>query len=236
MKMKNKNAKNLLIFSAHPDDNLSCAGTALFLKDKGFEISEVVFTAGEKSINLSKSGKIPLTKIREKELNEASKILETKNLYLLGQQDSNVRRTPKLLDEVIRIIRKEKPTIVICENPNDYHFDHRAVGSIVTEAVERAGWGISPELGKKYKTPVGLYMGSLIENERSDILVDVTKYWEKKLRMMEAYGSQLGSTAYDFNEGLGKYFGYYLRVKYAESFEIMKNYAVCLNMFIELLS
>ncbi|MBU0535262.1 PIG-L family deacetylase [Patescibacteria group bacterium] len=233
--MKQKNLKKLLIFSAHPDDNLSCAGTALFLKDAGFEISEVVFTGGEKSINLSQNKKT-LPKIRKKELADASKILGTKNIYMLGQPDSNVARTTKLLDKVISIIRKEKPTIVISENPNDYHYDHQQVGKIVTEAVERAGWGINPKLGKKHKTPVGLYMGTLIENERSDILVDITKYWNQKIKMMETYGSQLGSGSYDFNEGLAKYFGYYIRVKYAESFEIMKNYAIRLNQLIEILS
>jgi LmbE family N-acetylglucosaminyl deacetylase len=227
---KTKVQKKILIFSAHPDDNLSCAGTALFLKDKGFEISEVVFTGGEKSINLSENKNTSLVEIRQNELNEASKILGTTNLYMLGQPDSDVTRTPDLLDKVISIIRKEKPTIVISENPNDYHYDHREVGKIVTEAVERAGWGISPELGEKYKTPVGLYMGTLIENERSDILVDITKYWDKKTEMMSVYGSQLGTTSYDFNEGLAKYFGYYLRVKYAESFEVMKNYAIRLNL------
>lgn len=231
--MKEKTNKKLLIFSAHPDDNLSCAGTALFLKDKGFEISEVVFTGGEKSINLSENKKTPLTDVRRKELNKASKILGTKNLYMLGQPDSNVTRTPALLDKLIELIRKEKPTIVICENPKDYHKDHQEVGKIVSEAVERAGWGISQELGEKFKTPVGLYMGSLIENEKSDVLVDITKYWDKKIEMMNAYGSQLGTSAYDFNEGLAKYFGYYLRVKYAESFEIMKNYAIRLNLLTE---
>ena len=234
--MKKENEKKLLIFSAHPDDNLSCAGTALFLKDKGFEISEAVFTGGEKSINLSGDKSSSLIDIRQKELNKASKILGTKNLYTLGQADSNVTRTPKLLDKVISIIRKEKPTIVICENPNDYHYDHKQVGLIVTEAVERAGWGISPELGEKFRTPVGLYMGSLIENERSDILVNITKYRDKKVQMAKVYGSQLGSSAFDFDEGMAKYFGYYMRVKYAESFEIMKNYAVKLNLLMEILS
>lgn len=233
--MKKKN-KKLLIFSAHPDDNLSCAGTALYLKDVGFEISEVVFTGGEKGINLSNDKKTSLDRIRSKELTKAFRKLGTRNLYMLGQPDSNITRTLKLLDQLITVIRKEKPTIVISENPNDYHFDHQQVGKIVTEAVDRAGWGISPELGEKFKTPVGLYMGTLIENERSDVLVDITKYWNKKLEIMSIYGSQLGSDAYDFNKAIAKYFGYYLRVKYAESFEVMRNYPIRLNMLAEILS
>jgi N-acetylglucosamine malate deacetylase 1 len=227
--------KTLLIFSAHPDDNLLTAGTAMFLKTKGFRIVETVFTGGEKSINLSRTKNIPLTRIREQELTKTSKIMGTKKLYKLKQPDSNVVRTPELLDRVINIIRIEKPSIVISENPNDYHFDHQNVGKIVTEAVERAGWGISPKLGEKHKTPMGLYMGSLIENERSDILVDITPYWDKKMQMMQAYGSQMGTTSYDFIEGLGKYWGYYLRSKYAESFEVMKNYAIRLTSFMDLL-
>ena len=231
---KNKN-KKLLIFSAHPDDHLSCAGTALFLKDKGFEISEVVFTGGEKSVDLTDSKK-SLAKTRQKELEKASRILGTKNLYTLGLPDSNVTRTPELLDKVIEIIRAETPSIVICQNPKDYHFDHRQVGKIVTEAVDRAGWSTSPELGKKHKTSVGLYMGSLIENAKSDVIVNTTKYQEKKLEMMAVYGSQVGSNAFQLEEGISKYFGYYLRTPFAESFEIMQNYAIRLDRLMEILS
>jgi len=228
--------KKLLIFSAHPDDDLSCAGTALYLKSLGFKSSEAVFTGGERSINLSGNKKSPLKNIRTKELTKAAKMLGVENLYMLGQPDSNVIRTPQLLDEVVRIIRKEKPTVVITENPKDYHYDHQQVGKIVTEAVERAGWGVSSELGERFKTPVGLYMGTLIQNERSDVLVDITRFWDKKTDIMRVYEFQLGPRAFDFNEALGKYFGYYLRVPYAESFEVMKNYPIRLNLLAEILS
>ena len=231
-----QNEKKLLIFSAHPDDHLSCAGTALFLKDLGFEISEVVFTSGEKSVNnLSKENSLSadLKKIRSEEFKKASKILGTKNVYCLNQPDSNVSRSPELIDVLIKIIRKEKPLIAISENPNDYHFDHKQVGKIVVEALDRAGWGISSNLGKKHKTPVGLFMGSLIQNEKNDISVDVTEYWDKKLEILKVYGSQTSDMTFQLNEALGKYFGFYQRTKFAESFEIMQNFPIKLNILLE---
>lgn len=237
MKMDSENKKKLLIFSAHPDDHLSCAGTALFLKDLGFEISEVVFTGGEKSVNnLGEKNTDPtdLKKIRSVEFKKASEILGTKSVYFLGQPDSNVSRSPELLDTLIKIIRKEKPLIAISENPNDYHFDHRQVGKIVAEALDRAGWGISKNLGEKHKTPVGLFMGSLIQNEKNDVSVDVTKYWDKKLEILKVYGSQTSDMTFQLNEALGKYFGFYQRAKFAESFEIMGNFPIKLNALLEM--
>lgn len=221
-----------MIFSAHPDDHISCAGTALFLQERGFEIVEVIFTAGESGGNRLEKGKTSakkLKEIRSAEFSNASKLLGTEKVYGLNQPDGNVTRSPELISRLIEIIRTERPTIAISENPNDYHYDHRQVGQIATEALDKAGWGILPELGEKYKTPVGLYMGSLIQNERSDVLVDITKFWEKKERILSMYGSQAGDMFFQLNESLGKYFGFYMRTKYAESFETMKNYPVRLN-------
>ena len=230
--------KRLLIFSAHPDDHLSCAGTAMYLKSLGFEIIEMVFTGGENSINkLQDATKVvdkkALIKVREKEFKAASKILGTKSYMFLGQPNGDVKRSFELVLKIVEIIRKVCPLIVISENPNDYHTDHRAVGEIVTEAIERAGWGVQRELGAPYKTPMGLYMGTMLENERLDILFDITKFWDKKRKMLKAYGSQIGSSGFQLDEALAKYCGYYMRVPYAESFEVMKNFPIKANVFIQ---
>ncbi len=52
-----KNNKKVILFTAHPDDHLLCAGTLMKLKDKGFQIVEVMATGGEKSVWYGKEKK-----------------------------------------------------------------------------------------------------------------------------------------------------------------------------------
>jgi len=232
--------KKLLIFSAHPDDHISCAGFAMYLKDIGFEIFETVFTGGGKGVcKNTPDGKVvtanELITIRKTEFAKASKILGTTSFQFLGIENNNVRRTSELIDKLVQIIRDVKPTLIITENPNDYHFDHREIGNIVTEATDRAGWGVSKELGKPFKTLVLLYMGSLPENERTDILIDITRYQNKKMNMLKVYGSQMGDSSFQLAEALDSYRGYQLRTRYAEAYQIGKNYPVRLNSLLEIL-
>jgi LmbE family N-acetylglucosaminyl deacetylase len=74
--MKNK---NIILFTAHPDDHLLCAGTLMKLADNGFYIIEVVFTSGEKSVwyGKEKFKKEDLKKQRMKEWILARKFLSS---------------------------------------------------------------------------------------------------------------------------------------------------------------
>lgn len=235
--MKGKVNKKLLIFSAHPDDHLSCAGAAMYLKSIGFSITEVVFTNGENSVNKLAPNtivnKTELEKTRKAEFKKASQIMGTDKTVFLGLPNGGILKSSELLAKIIAMIRNEKPLVVICENIADYHSDHKIVGQIVTEATIKAGWGVQKELGESYKASLGLYMGTKLENEKIDLLFDVTNFWTKKLKMLEAYGSQMGSYGFQLNEALGKYCGYLLRVPYAESFQLMEGFPIKCNTLID---
>ena len=45
--MKKEN-KHIIVFSAHPDDHLICAGTLMYFIERGYTVHEVVATGGEK--------------------------------------------------------------------------------------------------------------------------------------------------------------------------------------------
>ncbi len=235
-----KSKKTLLIFSAHPDDHLGVAGTAMFLKEKGFRIVEVVFTGGEKSMDLTQKNEKPKNKKdlvvkRKSEFEKASKIMGTDKFKFLGLPDSNIKSSPELLDRLIKIIRKEKPTIVVSESPTDYHVDHRAIGNIVPQAVKRAGWRISKELGEPFKTSLGLFMGSKIEGKRIDILVNIEEFKDKKNKMLEAYESQMGKKGIQLTKALDSYFGFKVGSSAGEAFQLMTDVPIKLSNLFELL-
>lgn len=216
--MKNK---NIILFTAHPDDHLLCAGTLMKLSDKGFYIVEVVFTGGERSVwyEKEKFKKEDLKKQRMKEWILARKVIGIKEGIGLGLKDSDFTRNLKIVYQVIKIIRKYKPLLVITHYYNDYHRDHNEVSKIVTEAVDRAGWGIAKELGEPYKTPIFLYMDGEYLN-RGDILVDVSDYLERIEKVIEVYSSQMSERMKNLLRSILTYRGFFLRSKAGESFEL----------------
>jgi LmbE family N-acetylglucosaminyl deacetylase len=216
--MKNK---NIILFTAHPDDHLLCAGTLMKLADNGFYIIEVVFTSGEKSVwyGKEKFKKEDLKKQRMKEWLLARKFIGIKEGIGLGLKDSEFTRDLKTVHLVMKIIRKYKPVLVITHYYQDYHRDHNEVSKIVTEAIDRAGWGITKELGEPYKTPLFLYMDGEYLN-RGDILVDVSDYLEKIKKLMNIYSSQMSERMRNLLLSIITYRGFFMRTKAAESFEL----------------
>jgi LmbE family N-acetylglucosaminyl deacetylase len=216
--MKNK---NIILFTAHPDDHLLCAGTLMKLADNGYYIIEVVFTSGEKSVwyGKEKFKKEDLKKQRMKEWILARKFIGIKEGIGLGLKDSDFTRDLKIVHLIMTIIRKYKPVLVITHYHQDYHRDHNEVSKIITEAVDRASWGIAKELGEPYKTPLFLYMDGEYLN-RGDILVDVSDYLEKIKKLMDIYSSQMSERMRNLLLSIITYRGFFIRTKAAESFEL----------------
>ncbi len=243
--MKTKN-KKILVFSAHPDDHLCCAGTLMYLKGKGYNICEIVATGGESGVwfdsnNKKKSGfdKNKLAQERKKEISKASKIIGVSETVFLGLPDSKVEKTHEVIENIIKIIRKEKPEIVITHNSNDYHPDHKAVNEIVLEAAERASWTYLPEFGNSYKIPIillmeGFYLG------RSDLVFDITKYKKRKESLLDVYGSQIYPSERKMLESMNNYRSFFLRgydnIDCAEAFEIPDHFPVYMNRVLEIFS
>lgn len=219
--------KTVILFTAHPDDHLLCAGTLMKLADKGFYPIEVVFTSGERSVwyGKEKFKKEDLKKQRMKEWILARKFIGIKEGFGLGLKDSDFQRNLNLVAKVMAIIRKYKPFLVLTHYYNDYHRDHNEVSKIVTEAVDRAGWGISKELGEPHKTPVFLYIDGEYLN-RGDILVDVSDYLAKIEKLMEIYSSQMSERMKALLKSIITYRGFFLRTKAAEAFELGQRYPI----------
>lgn len=241
MMPKTGSNQQVLVFSAHPDDHLCSAGTLMYLKDLGFSLKEVVFTGGDKGIwlgNPVKDRKIDQSKLikqRQHELSQASKIIGIKQTIFLGLADSKITRSIQLIEQIIKIVRHEKPKILITQNPDDYHHDHRELGRVSTEAIDRAAWGIAKELGEPYRVPIVLYMeGSYFG--RSHLLIDTTKYRKQKESVFAAYSSQTSQRSRRMLEAMNTYRGYYKRSQFAECFEIPKELPIYFDELVEIFS
>ncbi|MCL4270748.1 MAG: PIG-L family deacetylase [Anaerolineales bacterium] len=132
---------------AHPDDQeFSIGGTLAKWAKAGCEIVSVVITSGDSGSNdATKDGsyKPELARLRETEQLAANKVLGVMQTVFLRYPDGELQPTIELRKELTRLIRKHKPDVVLCGNPeawfygNEYvnHPDHRAAAQAACEAV-----------------------------------------------------------------------------------------------------
>jgi len=235
--------KKALVFSPHPDDHLCCAGTLMFLKDKGFEIHEVVATGGEKGpwwVSETEKkrdfDKKELKKVRKGEISKASQIIGIGQTTFLGLPDSKIIRDPEIIEEMVGIIRKEKPEIVFTFNQKDYHCDHRELSKIALEALEKASWHYLPEKGDPWRAPVILLMEGFYFG-KAHLVVDITPYLGRKNKLIDVYRSQINSRERKLLESMNFYRAFSTRddkILAAEAFEIPDELPICLNRLIEI--
>lgn len=237
--------KKVLVFTTHPDDHFCCAGTLMFLKERTFEIQEIVATGGEKGpwwvSKIKRKTKIiseELKKVRKEEISKASKIIGISKTSFLNLPDSKIVRDPEVIEEMVRIVRQEKPEIVFAMNQNDYHCDHREFSKITLEALEKASWNYLPEKGQSWRTPIVLLMEGFYFG-RADVVVDITKYLKKKNKVIESYKSQINFQERKLLESMSFYRAFLTRDKSvltAEAFEIPEGFPVYFNQLIKIFS
>lgn len=229
---KSEKQKTVLLFSAHPDDHVCCAGTLMYLKEKGYELIEIVSTQGEmgtwwdKKQKKSNFDRGDLLQLRQKELSKASKLIGISKTVNLGLPDSRVQKSPEIVEKVLSIIRAEKPEIIITHNISDYHSDHIETGKFVLEGAERAGWTCWPELGESYQTPMFLYMEGFYLG-KPHLVVDVTKFQKKKQKLLDVYASQIYQNERDMLNSINNFRSFSLRdmaAHSAEAFELPEHF------------
>jgi len=214
--------KNVIIFTAHPDDHLLSAGTLMQLSDQGYHLIEVVFTGGEKSVWQGKKSfkALDLKRERLKEWQKAANLIGIKERFTLGLLDSQVKRDLKTVFKIMKIIRQKKPVLVISHHPNDYHHDHNESAKIVSEAVDRSSWGMAPELGAKHKTPAYLYMDGEFLCQ-PNLLIDVSQYQKRLSSLYNIYASQISPRMKRLLDSIRQYRGYFNHCELAEGFQIV---------------
>jgi len=209
--MAEQKYKKLIIISAHADDHIASAGTLFKLKDKGFDLYEVVLTNSAEGRDYRKgTAKKDVHKMRSVELSAASKFLGIKQTFKLEQEDLGLKYSKEIIFKVVPLIRKLQPTIGIVMHSFDWHPDHRETFNIGSEAFKWAATGVKPELGQAWRTPIVLAVEGMLPTQ-PNVLVDVTSYSSKKMELWKIYESQAHPQALNFAESMMSVRGYHLR-------------------------
>ena len=179
---------DILAFGAHPDDvELGCAGTILKEVALGKKVGIVDLTRGELGTRGS-------AEIRDKEAVAAAAILGVSVRENLAFRDGFFVNDEAHQLEIIKMIRKYQPEIVLCNAVDDRHIDHPKGSQLVSDACFLSGLiRITTSLdGEEQKAwrPKVVYHYMQWKNIVPDFVVDITGYVEQKTAAILAYSSQ----------------------------------------------
>ena len=184
--MKKKKQQNILVFSAHSDDQiLGPGGTLAKYAEEGKNIFTVVFSYGEASLPHYKK-KIAI-ETRVNEAKKADKIIGGKDISFFGLKEgkfSDEIKEKSILRKIKRILLEKRPEKIFTHSPEDPHPDHKAVLDAVLEALDKS----------RLKTDVYCFGIWNIFNIRKSNLprlyIDITSTMNKKIEALKAFKSQ----------------------------------------------
>lgn len=224
---------DLLVLAVHPDDaELGCSGTIAKHIALGKKVGIIDFTRGE-------LGTRGTAETRDLEAADSAKILGVHARENLRFRDGFFKNDEEHQLEIVKMIRKYQPEIILTNALHDRHPDHGRAGDLAHDAsflsglpkiitelngVQQQAW--RPRLQLQY-----------IQDRyiKPDIIIDITPYIEIKLASIRAFKTQFfnpeldGPATYisspDFFEsviGRSREFGKSIGTTYAEGFTCRK--------------
>ncbi|HET7489073.1 MAG TPA: PIG-L deacetylase family protein [Acidimicrobiales bacterium] len=216
---------------AHPDDpEVSCGGTIALWSAAGCQVHVAICAAGDKGSSDPAARPEELARRRAEEAAAAGDVLGVAGHHLLGHPDGEVENTPALRAQLVGLVRRLRPQVVVCPDPTAVFFgssyfnhrDHRQVGWACLDAVAPAAANphYFPDAGSAHQVEAVYLSGTLMP----DLWVDITATIEAKARALLCHASQLGETGEWLRQAVhqrAEEAGRQAGVRYAEGFRVL---------------
>lgn len=181
---------DILAIGAHPDDvELGCGGTVAKEVAKGKKVGIIDLTRGE-------LGTRGTAKTRDQESEAAAEILGVSIRTNMEFADGFFVNDKEHQLELIKMIRKFKPDIVICNAVDDRHIDHGKASKLVSDACFLSGLlkidtrtTNSDEWQEPWR-PKQVYHYIQWKNLEPDLVVDISGFVDIKMKAVLAYQTQ----------------------------------------------
>jgi bacillithiol biosynthesis deacetylase BshB1 len=227
---------DILALAAHRDDvEQTCGGTLLKMAERGYRTGILDLTQGEMGTRGSSED-------REREAAEAARILKVSWRRALDIPDGCVENTWENRLKVVRVLREQRPRVLILPYWEGRHPDHYtacvlgyeaafisglaklAVSSQLSAVSEPSGDSAAPH------RPFKIIYASLYRDVRPTFVVDITDQFETRFASLMAYKSQFtdqeaGSGIFPAHneirtrvESMARFYGMLGGVTYAEPF------------------
>ncbi len=218
-------AIHLLAIAAHRDDvELLCGGTLISAKRQGYDTAIIDLTAGETGTRGSAA-------IRERESENAARVMGVNERMNLGLPDAGITNTPETRLQLAREIRRLQPRVVIAPALGGRHPDHRVTAELVRDACFVAGLQkLAPEVPKHRPHKLVHAIAYREDAPRPTFVVDVSDAFETKMEAIRCYESQFdgltqagevfpnGEPLEDIVRHQSAHYGSLIRCRYGEPF------------------
>ena len=185
--------RTVLFISAHPDDSeFRGCGFAALLRRKGDNVYIASVTDG--SSGHMEMEPIPLADRRRKEAEASAAVIGAVSLCM-GAKDGHLEPSLENRFNMIRMIRRIAPDIIVTNRLNDYHPDHRYTAELVQDSSYMLMVpNVVPDTPPLRYNPVVLYWGDSFTYPapfKPDIVISIDDVIEEKLAMLGSHESQL---------------------------------------------
>ncbi len=230
----------VLAVFAHPDDaEIAAGGTLAKWAAAGREIHLLVLTNGDRGSQDRALDRRELARVRAGETAAGARVLGLAGATILDVHDGELENTAEIRAEVVRAIRRVRPSTVVSCDPTAWffeategatsyynHSDHRTAGAIALDAAfpgagnphffsDHLDEGLDPHDVQR------VWLGWTLEpNHREDI----TGHLETKIAALAEHASQLAEGIRFFEEflqGDARQAGERIGVEHAEEFRIL---------------
>lgn len=223
---------DVLAIGVHPDDvELGCSGTILNEIRQGKKVGIIDLTQGE-------LGTRGTAESRAREAAAAASILGVSVRENLQMRDGFFKNDEEHQLQLIRIIRRYQPEIVLANILDDRHPDHGRAGHLIADSCFLSGLAkihTTDEDGQEQQKWRPKYVLHYLQDwyHEPDLIIDITDVFDTRMQSIEAYSTQFyngdagddGPQTYistpDFRESVvarARMLGKRIGVKYAEGY------------------
>jgi len=183
---------DILAFGVHPDDvELGCAGTLIAAIKEGKTVVVADLTQGE-------LGTRGTAETRKREAANAAAAMGLHARENLEMADGFFEHNEENVRKIVKVIRKYKPEIVLCNAPEDRHPDHGRSSKLVTDAAFLSGLRKIETVvdGQQQEAWRPSYVFHYIQDRylKPDFVYDISHVHEQKLQAILCYTTQFNTT------------------------------------------
>lgn len=220
--------KKILVFAAHPDDEiLGCGAILLKYKKSGAKIFVVILGEG---VTSRKNAKPEELKKLHKDAEKANKIIGVDMLFLENLPDNRFDSVDML--DVVRLtekyIDKFKPDMIFTHNETDLNIDHQITHRAVLTACRPQPGFKFPDI-YTFEIPSSTEWGGYSRHNIfiPNLYIDISGELDAKLRAFKCYKSELRRYPHPRSvkglEILARNRGQQAGIKYAEAFKLIRS-------------
>lgn len=191
----------VLVVAAHPDDvDFGASGTIALMTQAGISVTYCICTDGDAGGFDDTTDRSHIPGIRRAEQTEAAKLCGVTDIHFLGYKDGYLEASHEVQRDIVRVMRKVQPQLVITQSPERNwerlpasHPDHMAAGEATARALYPAVRNpyAYPELrleeGLEAWTVTWLWLQGHPEPNH---WIDMTDTFPTKLQALHSHASQ----------------------------------------------